>query len=115
MKRGERHDYLGSDTSYEKKGEIRISMKQYIEKIIESFPAEIGSSSAATPAANHLFQIRDKKEAKLLPKEQAKQLHHTVAQLLLVCLKARRDIQTAISFLNTRVKAPGEDDWVELK
>ena len=77
------------DINYAKKGEVWISMKQNVEKIIEGFPEEIGSSTAATPAADHLLQIRDKKEAKLLPEEQAVQFYHTVAQLLFVCMKAR--------------------------
>ena len=42
-------------------------MKQYIGKIIDDFPEEIGTATAATPAADHLFQIRDEKEAKALP------------------------------------------------
>ncbi len=29
--------------------------------------------------------------------------------------RARRDIQTAVAFLMTRVKSPGEDDWGKLK
>ena len=64
VKRGKQHDYLGMDISYEKKGKVHTSMKHYIEKITESFPEEIGLSMAATPAADHLFQIKDKKEAK---------------------------------------------------
>ena len=50
-------------------------MKQYVKNKMESFPEEIGLSTATTPAAGHLFQIRDKKEAKPLPEEQAIQFH----------------------------------------
>ena len=103
------------DISYEKKGEVHISMKQYIEKIIEHFPEEIGSSTAATLAADHLFQIREEKEAKLLPKEQVIQFHPIGLQLLFVCMRARWDIQTPIAFLSTRVKVPDEDDWAKVK
>ena len=38
-----------------------------------------------------------------------------MAQLLFLSCRARRDIQTAVSFLTTRVKAPDEDDWGKLK
>lgn len=41
--------------------------------------------------------------------------HHTVAQLLFMSARARRDIQTAVAFLTTRVKSPDEDDWGKLK
>ena len=92
-----------------------IYEKKYIEKLIESFPEEIGSYTAVTPAADHPFQIRDNKEVKLLPKEQAMQFHHIVAQLLFVCVRARQDIQTAITFLSTRFKAPDEEDCAKLK
>ena len=41
--------------------------------------------------------------------------HHTVAQLLFMATRARRDIQTAVAFLTTRVKSPDKDDWGKLK
>jgi hypothetical protein len=52
---------------------------------------------------------------KFLSAEKAEQFHHSVAQLLFVCGKVRRDIQTAVAFLTTRVKKPDEDDWGKLK
>jgi hypothetical protein len=62
-----------------------------------------------------LFEIRDDEEAKKLNKEQALAFHHTVAQLLFMATRARRDIQTAVAFVTTRVKSPDEDDWGKLK
>jgi hypothetical protein len=41
--------------------------------------------------------------------------HHTVYQLLFAANRARQDIQTAVSFLTTRVQAPDNDDWGKLK
>jgi hypothetical protein len=41
--------------------------------------------------------------------------HHTVYQLLFASNLARRDIQTAVSFLITRLQAPDKDDWGKLK
>ena len=41
--------------------------------------------------------------------------HHTVYQLLFVANRLHRDIQTAVSFLTTRVQSPEEDDWEKLK
>jgi hypothetical protein len=37
-----------------------------------------------------------------------------VYQLLFAANRERRDIQTAVSFLTTQVKAPDEDDWGKL-
>ena len=114
VNRGKVHDYLGMDLDYSTKGEFKIAMIKYLMKIFEDFPEEI-RSTAPSPAADHLFNVRDASEAKYLTEEQAKHFHHAVAQLLFVSARARRDIQTAVSFLTTRVKKPDEDDWGKLK
>ena len=66
-------------------------MIKYAGKILRAFP-EDPKSKSVTPAADHLFQIRDQDEAKLLPEEQVELFHHFVAQLLSLCSHARRDI-----------------------
>ena len=57
-----------------------------MEESIRNFP-EVGTSTAATPAADHF-----------------------IAQLLFVSTRAHRDIQNAVVFLSTRVKSPDEDN-----
>jgi hypothetical protein len=57
---------------------------------------------AATPAANHLFQVND--DAKKLDEETAQLFHHNVAKLLFLCKRARPDVQTTVAFLTTLVK-----------
>ena len=100
--RGKIHDYLGMDLDYTSKKELKVVMIKYLKKVMTDFPEAI-TSKAATPAADHLFDIRDEEEAKWLPEEQAQAFHHTVAQLLFLCMGARPDIQTAVSFLTKRV------------
>ena len=73
------------------------------------------TGKAETPAADHLFSVRDADEAKYLPGEKYVAFHHTTAQLLFLISLARRDIHTAVSFLTTRVKKPDKDDWGKLK
>ena len=51
----------------------------------------------------------------MLSKEQARQFHCTVEQLLFLCKRARPDIEPLVSFLTTRVRDPDEDDWGNLK
>ncbi len=68
---------------------------------------------AATPAADHLFQVRE--DGRKLNGKQADAFLYTVYQLLFAANQARRDIQTAVSFLTTRVLAPNKDDWGKLK
>ena len=56
-------------------------MIKYVKKIIDAFPEEIKSTSNS-PAAGHLFQVREESKTMVLPEEQAVSFHHTVAQLL---------------------------------
>jgi hypothetical protein len=112
--RGKVHDYLGMDLDYASKKELKVVMIKYLKKVMTDFPEAI-TSTAATPAADHLFDIRDEEEAKWLPEEQAQAFHRSVAQLLFLSARARPDIKTAVAFLTTRVSKPDEDDWGKLK
>ena len=38
FKRGTKHEYLGMDVDYGNQTEVKVSMIQYLEKIIENFP-----------------------------------------------------------------------------
>ena len=114
LTRGDKHEYLGMDLDYSEKGVFKVSMIPYIDKIHEDFP-EFIDKSAPAPHNDYLFKVRDEDEAKFLPEEQAVLFHHSVAQLLFLACRARRDIQVAVAFLTTRVKKPDEDDWGELR
>ena len=89
-------------------------MIKYLKNVIDEFP-ELIKGRAVTPAHDKLFVIRDDKEARKLSEEQALAFHHTVAQLLFMATRGRRDIQMAVAFLTTRVKSLDEDDWGQLK
>jgi hypothetical protein len=114
VSRGKVHDYLGMDLDYSGDKNVKISMIKYLKKIFVAFPEDI-TSTAETPAAEHLFKVADEKNTTLLPEEQAQAFHHTTAQLLFLAMRARPDIQTAVSFLTKRVRAPDEHDWGKLK
>ena len=75
--RGKVHEYLGMTLDYSVKGEVSINMIKYLENMLEGFDEDV-SESANTPAAAHLFQIRD--EAEKLDEDKAKKFHHVVAQ-----------------------------------
>jgi hypothetical protein len=45
-------------------------MIEYVDKILEGFSEELGAP-AATPAAEHLFQVRNDSEAEVLSEEKA--------------------------------------------
>ena len=64
--RGKVNDYLGMDLDFSSPKVLKIGIIKYIKKIHEDFLEEI-KSSAATPAADHLFDMRDDNKEKLLP------------------------------------------------
>jgi hypothetical protein len=111
--RGHKHDYLGMNLDFSSAGALQIDMVPYIAKVVDAFP-EMITGVQSTPAGDRLFQVRPHDEAKFLPEEQARAFHHTTAQLLFLS-RVRRDIQTTVAFLTTRVKKPDEDDWGKLK
>lgn len=89
-------------------------MVGFLKRTINDFPEAI-SGRATSPAAEHLFMVREDGSRKLLDEERARAFHHAVAQLLFVTTRCCRDIQMAISFLTTRVRAPNVDDWGKRK
>ena len=95
-------------------GTMIVSMIKYLQKIMEEFPETL-SGTKASPARDNLFEIREEEDRKLLPAEQASQFHRTVAQLLLLCTRARTNVETLVSFLTTRVKEMDMDDWGKLR
>ena len=80
-------------------------MIKYTGKILITLQENI-VGSASSPAAEHLFKVRDEKEAKCLQEEQANCFHHITAQILFLCSWALRDIQTAVAFPTKRLKKP---------
>ena len=89
-------------------------MIKYLYTVIEEFP-EVLWVTKASSAGDHIFTVREDRKKKLLPEEQARQFHCTVAQLLFLCKRARPDIEPVILFLATRVKEPDEDEWLKLR
>ena len=104
MHLGKKHDYLGVDMEFCDDGTLDVSMINYLKNVINDFPELIKGRARTTPAHNKLFVIRDESEARKLNEEQALAFHRTVAQLLFMATRTRRDIQTAVAFLTTREK-----------
>ncbi len=114
MHMGQKHDYLGVDLEFKGNGNLELSMVKYLGNVIKGFPKAI-TGTATSPAGDRLFDIRDEKNARPLEEDRAMAFHHTTLQLLFMATRSRRDIQTALAFLMTRVKNPDEDDWGKLK
>ena len=115
MKRGQIHDYLGMDLGYSKKGEVKIGMIKYLQKVEEEFPEPI-LGTEKSPGGKHLLQVRKDTDPqkRYLEETGALQFHQLDAQLLFLSSRSRQEIQTTISFLPSCVKKPDEDDWGNL-
>ena len=70
---------------------------------------------AGTPEALHLFTNARDEPGGLLDEAASELFHHHTAKLLFSSRRARPDIQTAVSFLTKRVKAPDKDDCKKLR
>eukprot|EP00804_Cyclotella_cryptica_P009374 CCRYP_018081-RA/>CCRYP_018081-RA protein AED:0.34 eAED:0.34 QI:0/0/0/1/0/0/2/0/123 len=77
-----------------------LNMSSYVEGIIEEFPETL-SKCSPTPHSDGLFAVKDNENSQLLDEDKAMQFHRTTAQLLFLSTQARKDIQTAVSFLTT--------------
>ncbi len=91
MHTGKKLDYMGVDMEFNNDGTLDVLMIPYLKNVIADFP-ELIVGKAATPAAEHLFVIRDEKEMRPLEEERALAFHYTVAQLLFMSTRARQDI-----------------------
>jgi hypothetical protein len=84
---GKKHNNLVVDLEFQEDGNLQVSIIKNLTGVIEEFP-ELKTGTAASPAADRLIDIRDKKEAMPLEKEMALAFHHTTAQLLLMAARA---------------------------
>ena len=66
VKQGNLHDYLGMDQDYSEQRSVKVYMIKYIGKTLIALLENI-VGDAASPDADHLFKVRDEKEAKYLP------------------------------------------------
>jgi len=80
--------------------------------MLKSLPEGMAGESS-TPVGYHLFTVNPDTVA--LSTSESHMFHHYVAKLLFLCKHARPDIQTAVAFLSTRVKAPDQDDLKKLE
>jgi hypothetical protein len=111
---GKTHDYLGMDLDYLIPGKVQVTMVDYLKRVITEFP-EVITGGAASPAAEKRFTFRPEEECKPLEEKRVIAFHHCVAQLLFASARARKDIQSGVAFLTTRVRNPDEDNWLKLK
>jgi hypothetical protein len=114
VSRGKIHKYLCMTLDYTVHGQIKITMFDYVDKILTVFDkAEPKGGVTKTSAApDSLFKVDDNCEN--LKQDKAVEFHNLVAKTLSSIKRSRPDTCTAIAFLTTRVRAPDKDDWNKL-
>ena len=113
LKRGKIHKYLGMQLDFTVSGQVKITMFDYNQEMLEDFHKFNPSKTVScTPAADHIFKIQD--DQPKLNEQKAQTFHTFTAKALFATKRARPDIHTSVAFLTTRVICPDEDDWNKL-
>jgi hypothetical protein len=102
-------NYLGMALDLSRPGEARVSMKGFVDDMLQSSGMTGG---ARTPATEGLFELRA--NAPMCSEGRRKEFHSLVAKLLYLAKKSRPECLTVVAFLATRVTKCTEDDWEKL-
>ena len=108
---GRKHEYLGMTIEYMDDRKVKFTMTDYIDRLLNEMTNDM-KGVAVTPAASHLNKVND--NAEKLSDTMRDTFHHLTAKILYLSKWARPDLQTAVSFLTTRVIQPDIDDWKKL-
>jgi hypothetical protein len=87
------------------KGEVRITMYDYVEKLIRQLPSDMIGRQKTT-AAEYLF--RTGTNGVLLNAKDKETFHNLTAKTLWLSQRGRPDLQLATGFLCARVRKPNE-------
>ena len=112
--RGKKHYYLSMGLDFSVDREFRVTITDYLKKVLPDFLETI-QVIVATPAAEHLLTVRGDSDRKLLDKYRSTAFHHSVAKLLYSTPCVNKDIQTAVALLTTKVRIPDGGYWQKLQ
>jgi hypothetical protein len=109
VSRGKINKYLGMTLDYTIRGQVKITMFDYVDEIITAFdkaePKGGGNKRSAAP--DSIFKVDESCEK--LKQDKAVEFHNLVSKPLYSTKRARPDTCTAITFLTMRVRAPDKD------
>ena len=114
--RGKNHNFLGMNITINDDKNIEIEMKDQLKEAIAVFEAAEGETvdeKVTSPASRHLREANDNCEKLVASKHEV--FHSVVAKLLYIMKRARPDLETAVSYLCTRVSKSDLDDWKKLR
>ena len=106
---GSIHSYLGMTLNFSTPGQVAVTMEHYLSEMLQLYDV---NGTAATPATEYLFEIRDSPP---LNDRDREEFHSRVAKILYLAKRTRPDVLTACVFLAKRVQSPTEDDWQKLE
>jgi hypothetical protein len=114
VSRGKIHKYLGMTLDYTVRGQVKITMFDYVYEILTAFNKEEpkGGGNKTSAAPSSLFKVDENCEK--FKQDKDAEFHNLVAKTLYSTKRARPDTCTATAFLTTRVRAPEKDDWNKL-
>ena len=115
VSRGKVHTYLGMNLDFRTKGQVKVTMFDYVKEIMLAFDKidSKGNGIKLSAAPADLFKVDE--DATKLGTQRAKDSHMIVAKTLYATKRARPDTCTSIAFLTTRVREPDKDDWSKLR
>jgi hypothetical protein len=103
VSRGKIHMYLGMTLDYTLRGQVKITMLDYVDEILTAFykaEPKVGGTKSST-APRSLFKVDESCEK--LKRDKAVEFHNLVAKTLYATKRAMPYTCTAITFLTTRV------------
>ena len=110
--RGRVINYLGMTFDYSIKGQVKITMSNYVTEVLQGCSDMLGT--AHTPAHSNLFNVRSIQDSPELSDEERETFHSITAQLLYLAKRVRPDLLVVVSFLTKRVLHPQRDDRAKL-
>jgi len=102
-------DFLAMTFDFTKPREVKVTMKQLVNDILEGCGVE---RTYLTPAIDQLFDTRDAPKVGITDRDFFRTY---VAKLLYVAKRVKPEMLAAVSFLTTRALEPDEDDLAKLK
>jgi hypothetical protein len=111
VSRGKIHKYLGMTLDYTVRGQVKITMFDYVDEILIAFDKAEPKGGGTKTSASHYSLFKVDENCEKLKQYKAVEFQ---ANTLYSTKSARPDTCTAIAFLTTRVRAPDKDDWNKL-
>ena len=89
VRRGKKHDYLGTTIDFSEEGQFIVDMEECLDKIPDRLLEDMNEVTT-TPVADHLLKRRN--DAPKLNKERAELFHRITAQILFMAQRGRSDL-----------------------